>query len=408
MLWWPVGPVKAVAQTFTVLYTFDSVNYANGFGPVGTLAMDGNGVLYGVTSFGGAYTNCFDGPSSGCGTVYSLSPPASSGGAWTQTVLWSFGASASNGADPNGVLMGAGGVLYGTTTFGGQAGCGAVFSLKPPSTAGGAWTETIIWAFPATDGVVYPSGLALGGNGALYGADADGGPGHHGDIYSLNPPSSPGGTWKHTELWVAGSDRDGLGPEAGVVLGSGGEIYATAYGGGTGASGIVFSLTPPAAPGARWTETILYNFPEGTGWHPMALSLGPGGVLYGTTDLLAPPSKQGGTIFSLTPPASQGGQWTETTLWQFPTINRIGGSSDEPYGPLLIQPQTGALFGATGNGYSAGVLFELAPPSSEGSGWSLQVLPPKNTLELPTLGLGAPGALYGTDSETNIVWSLTP
>jgi hypothetical protein len=188
--------------------------------------------------------------------------------------------------------IGRDGVLYGTTTYGGQAVgggcCGTVFSLKPPGTSGGTWTEEIIWLFPANDGVVYPSGLAIGSNGAIYGTDTNGGPRHHGDVYALDPPSSPGGAWRHTELWVAGIDRDGLGPEAGVVLGSGGELYATAYGGGTLASGIVFSLTPPAAPGAGWTETILYNFPEGTGWHPMALSLGPGRVLYGTTDLLAP------------------------------------------------------------------------------------------------------------------------
>ena len=127
-----------MAQTFTALYTFDSVNYANGSGPAGTLAMDGNGVLYGVTSLGGTYTNCFDGPGSDCGTAYALTPPASPGGAWTETVLWSFGASASDGADPNGVVMGRNGVLYGTTTYGGQNGCGAVFSPTPPSTPGGA------------------------------------------------------------------------------------------------------------------------------------------------------------------------------------------------------------------------------------------------------------------------------
>jgi hypothetical protein len=403
--------VQAVAQTFTVLHTFDGVNYANGSAPVGALAMDGNGVLYGVTAQGGAYGQCDDGEEYGCGTVYSLTPPASPGGAWTETVLWSFGATASDGSDPNGIVMGRNGVLYGTTTFGGQpiggGCCGTVFSLTPPSSPGGAWTEAIIWLFPADGVSAYPSGLAIGSKGALYGANASGGPRYHGDLYSLDPPASPGGAWRHTELWAAREDRDGLEPEAGVVIGSGGEIYATAFGGGSGNSGIVFSLTPPAAPGAGWTQTVLYNFPEGTGWHPTALSLGAGGVLYGTTILNAPPSKQGGTIFSLAPPASQGEPWTETTLWEFPTIKGEGGTSDQPEGSLLIQPQTGALFGATGDYNSPGVLFELVPPSSEGSGWTEQVLPPKNTLELPMLGLGVPGALYGTDAGTNIVWSLT-
>ncbi len=167
----------------------------------------------------------------------------------------------------------------------------------------------------------------IGGNGGLYGTNANGGRNNHGDVYSLDPPAAPGGEWKHTEIWVADGNRYGLGPRAGLVIGSGNTLYATAYGGGTGASGLVFSLTPPTTPGAGWTETILYNFPAGTGWHPMALSLGAGGALYGTTNM-GRPSKQGGTIFSLTPPTSQGGPWTETTLWEFPTISREAASSD--------------------------------------------------------------------------------
>jgi uncharacterized repeat protein (TIGR03803 family) len=407
MLCWPLAPVQAVAQTFTVLYTFDSVNYANGYAPTGALAMDGNGVLYGVTSVGGAYSQCDDGAEYGCGTVYSLSPPAASGSAWTETVLWSFGASASDGSIPIGVVMGRDGVLYGTTSNGGQSSCGTVFSLTPPSTPGGAWTEAIIWTFPACGGVLYQSGLAADSKGTLYGTDFYGGPRRRGDVYSLNPPASPGGAWRHTELWVSRDEASGENPQAGVVIGPDGVLYATAFYGGSGRSGVVFSLTPPTAPGAGWTQTVLYNFPEGTGWHPTALALGTDGVLYGTTYLLEPTSKQGGTIFSLTPPAAQGDPWTETTLWQFPTIRRIGGTSDAPYGPLLIQPQTGALFGATGNGYSFGVLFEVVPPSSIGSGWNEQTLPP-NSLNQPMLGLGRPGALYGTDGVANWVWSLTP
>jgi hypothetical protein len=412
-LWWSAVSVPVAAQTFTVLYTFDSVSYANGSEPVGTLAVDGNGVLYGVTAQGGAYTNCFDGPGSGCGTVYSLAPPASPGGAWTETVLWSFGAGANDGSSPNGIAIGRDGVLYGTTTYGGQAVgggcCGTVFSLKRPSTPGGTWTEAIIWSFSANDGVVYPSGLAIDSNGALYGTDTNGGPRHHGDVYALDPPSSPGGGWRHTELWVAGSDRDGLGPEAGVAIGAGHVLYATAYGGGTGGRGLVFALAPPAQPGGLWTETVLYNFPEAATQHPMALSFGADGVLYGTT-VLSHKDMQGGTIFSLAPPASQGGSWGEATLWQFPTISRNAATSDEPAGPLLIQPQTGALFGATGSGYvpGSGTLFELVPPGSGGSEWSKLLLSPAASLWVPTVGLMSGGVIYGADAGYNTVWSVVP
>ncbi len=141
MVWWLAAPANSVAQTFTALYTFDSANYAYGSQPVAGLAMDGNGVLYGVTAQGGVYTDCGTGPGAGCGTVYSLAPPASPGGEWTETVLWSFGASASDGANPTGLVMGRDGVLYGTTTYGGQPTgggcCGTVFSLTPPNSPGG-------------------------------------------------------------------------------------------------------------------------------------------------------------------------------------------------------------------------------------------------------------------------------
>ena len=83
------GPTGA--QTFTYLYTFDPVNYANGAYPNGNLAIDRNGVLYGTTQMGGVYSQSPGGADEGCGTVYSLTPPASRGGPWTETVLWSFG-----------------------------------------------------------------------------------------------------------------------------------------------------------------------------------------------------------------------------------------------------------------------------------------------------------------------------
>lgn len=64
-----------------------------------------DGVLYGTAEAGGAYN---------WGTVFSLTPPTSAGGAWTQAVLLSF--DKNNGGNPLGALVtGPNGVLYGTT-----------------------------------------------------------------------------------------------------------------------------------------------------------------------------------------------------------------------------------------------------------------------------------------------------
>ncbi len=85
--------------------------------------MSENGALYGTTQNGGG--------SAGSGTVFQLAPPATSGGAWTETVLHSFTGQNGDGAKPVAALVMSAGVLYGTTSKGGTAGKGAVFAVAP-------------------------------------------------------------------------------------------------------------------------------------------------------------------------------------------------------------------------------------------------------------------------------------
>src|ERR1700722_19348514 len=135
----PVPP--STAWTQTVLYSFGASG--DGTFPVGGLIFDGSGNLYGTASRDGAF---------GFGTVFELSPPATSSGAWTETVLYSFkGPKKKDGNGPfAGLTFDSSGNLFGTTVSGGVAttentfGCGVVFELTPPATAGGAWTETVI------------------------------------------------------------------------------------------------------------------------------------------------------------------------------------------------------------------------------------------------------------------------
>lgn len=55
---------------------------------------------------------------------------------------------ASTGAYPQGpVVIGADGVLYGTTYLGGTYGAGTVFSLTPLSSPGVAWTIAVLYEF---------------------------------------------------------------------------------------------------------------------------------------------------------------------------------------------------------------------------------------------------------------------
>jgi uncharacterized repeat protein (TIGR03803 family) len=61
-----------------------------------------------------------------------LTPPASSGQAWTETLLHSFDGGNSDGSySEAGVVIGPNGTLYGVTAGGGTANAGTVFALRP-------------------------------------------------------------------------------------------------------------------------------------------------------------------------------------------------------------------------------------------------------------------------------------
>jgi uncharacterized repeat protein (TIGR03803 family) len=112
-----------------VLYSFKG-SPSDGTNPnLDGVVIGTGGVLYGATVTGGTVHPSCGIP--GCGVAFQLTPPASPGGVWTETVLHDF-TSGSDGVSPNGLVIGSGGMLYGTTYGGGGAlGWGTVFALKP-------------------------------------------------------------------------------------------------------------------------------------------------------------------------------------------------------------------------------------------------------------------------------------
>jgi hypothetical protein len=147
------------AWTYTVLYYFE--DQQSGAFPVGGLAFDTSGNLYGATDSGGA--------------VFQLAPPS-----WTFTVIYRF-TGGHDGSRPDAALTFNNGILYGTTLWGGGGpcppyGCGTAFQLAPPQSGGGTWTETILHAFQGgSDGNGPLSNLVFGVGGALYGTTSYGG-----------------------------------------------------------------------------------------------------------------------------------------------------------------------------------------------------------------------------------------
>src|SRR5438309_11263579 len=168
----------ANAATETLLHTFTETT---SFWPQGALIEDSTGNLYGTTRAGGTY---------GVGTVFELSPPAVSGGAWTITNLYSFVPYGSGGYVPiSDRVRDQKGSFYGTYYSGGDpsCNCGGVFKLNPPAVQGGAWTEGSLYAFEqGGDGhLPTPFALALTTTGTLFGTTSRGGTWDSGVLYQL-------------------------------------------------------------------------------------------------------------------------------------------------------------------------------------------------------------------------------
>jgi len=400
-----ISTTYIAAQTPKTLYSFTGSDGAN---PQAGVTSSGT-VLYGTTHSGG---------SAGFGTVYSPTAPASPGGAWTEAVLYNF-SGGSDGANPSAsVVIGSGGVLYGTTFYGGQ-GFGTVFSLTPPASPGGVWTEAVLHSFTdGTDGLNPLAGVTIGKGGALYGTTYNAN-----NVFKLSPPASPGGKWHSTVLYTfpcTVTSCAGGGP-TGIVIGKGGVLYSTTvYGGSCSFSpigcGTVFSLTPPATAGGAWTESTLYNFTGAAdGESPQSVAIGSGGVLYGAAEF----GGSEGTVFSLTPPASPGGAWTEATLHNF-----TGGTDGAAPAKGVVIGQGGVLYGTTiagGNGSPGvrgyGTVYSLTPPASPGGAWTETILSTFNGRNgsNPNAGvvIGPGGALYGVTgyggaSGAGTVFALQP
>ncbi len=220
-------PRTAPAATFTNLYNFGTHGTADANNPYAGVILDNAGNLYGTTYGGGT---------SGLGTVYELSPPAAGQTAWSETILYSFYTSHQDGVAPTGRLVfGPGGVLYGTTTRAGGPGGnadGTVFALTPPVAPGAPWTETTLHVFTQADGDggLPEAGLAIDAGGTLYGTTNRGGTAKKkstgfGTVFSLSPPAAGGTSWTETILYTySNTTRDGISPPTDILLGGNGPL----------------------------------------------------------------------------------------------------------------------------------------------------------------------------------------
>jgi uncharacterized repeat protein (TIGR03803 family) len=326
--------------TETLLYSFGA-SPTDGAAPVSLIeGSDGN--FYGVTNSGGTGLCQF-----GCGTVFQLTP----GG--VETVLYSF-SGGTDGDQPNSLIQGTDGNLYGTTSFGGGAGavcsggCGVVFRM---TTAG---VETVLYTFAATSSTdgARPVGLVQGTDGNFYGMTFQGGTANDGTVFKLTPAGAE--TVLHS--FVGGSD--GAMPEASLVEGSDGNFYGTAEQGGgssacTGGCGIAFNITPAGV------LTVLHAFAGGTADGALpetTLIQASDGNFYGTTSAggtaaTGDCSLGCGTAFKMSMLGAV------STLYQFTPYPGAGAPS--PSG--LLQATDGNFYGTTQNAgqFGFGSVFKM-------------------------------------------------
>jgi len=209
------------ARTESVLYSFAAIVDC---GNPKAVIQGSDGNFYGIASTDGQNTPMSGEP----GALFKITP----GG--VETVLYVFGASSSDGAQPNSLIQGSDGNFYGTTLAGGANRGGTVFKVTPDG------VETVLYAFGASssDGIG-PNSLIQGSDGNFYGTTGGGGAntenGNLGDgtIFKV----TPGGV--ETVLYSFGaSSSDGVGP-VGLIQGSDGYFYGTTSEGGNGV-GTVF------------------------------------------------------------------------------------------------------------------------------------------------------------------------
>jgi uncharacterized repeat protein (TIGR03803 family) len=224
-----LSPQLDGTYSFSILHSFSG---SDGVSPQYGVTFDSAGNIYGTTEEGGRGKSICN---HGCGVVYKLSP---SGGTWEETVLFEFDGIV--GAYPiSPISIDKSGNLYGTFEIGGGGNCplfpstcGGVFKLVPGSSRK--------YAFYFNDnggpnGGNPQNGVTIGIGNTLYGTTgvADGG-----QVYMLQG-SQETVLYNFCSL---SSCTDGSVPSPGNVVIRGGGLYGSTVQGGDYGLGVVYRI----------------------------------------------------------------------------------------------------------------------------------------------------------------------
>jgi len=277
-----IAPSGVETVLFNFTYDADTNSSVNGIWPTAGLVQGPDGSFYGTAQSGGnnqAVCNAVD----GCGTIFRITSKG------VFSLLHQFCSNQCSdgsieGGQPVGrLLLASDGNFYGVTIEGGFFSQGTVYRITPSGKI------TILYYFNgnengATDGLNPAAGLIEGKDGNLYGTTQFGGlDGAGGTIFKM----TKGGVETILHNWVRngnGDFPDGSQPRGALIQASDGNFYGTTYfssNGGIPVLGTLFRLTRDNV------FTKLYDFNLNNTYS----GIGPGagviqasdGNLYGTT-----------------------------------------------------------------------------------------------------------------------------
>jgi len=347
---------EAKAQVHGYLHTIARVSIPyegllnpEGLRPYGELVQTPDGRLYGTASMGGAAGN---------GTIFYVVDGPNAGSAAKPVLVHAFTGADALGTIPDGLTLGADGLIYGVTRSGGAHGSGTIFSL----TSSGTLTTLHAFSERGPDGRnvdgAGPSGKLLQTtDGSFYGVTTFGGAWGSGAVYRLGAD----GSFSTLYSFAAADDvtlvnSTGANPRVGLTPGPDGNFYGVTEMGGSTAGGVAFRLTTSGEISVLHDFFRDLTYATTDGVRPSAaLLLASDGNFYGTT---ITGGKNGyGVIFRLTPSG------TYTILHHFGSILDVPPVADgqSPAAPLIELPD-GNLVGTTGVGYgkALGTIFSMS------------------------------------------------
>ncbi|PWU17419.1 MAG: hypothetical protein C5B50_11385 [Verrucomicrobia bacterium] len=312
-------------SNYSIMRYFFTTGGGDGANPRGPLVWGNDGFLYGTSYSGG---------SNALGMVFRMSSDAG-----TYSVLHTFTHAGADGRNPNTLLQGTDGMLYGATYRGGTNGYGTLFKVSKQGTG-----YMVLWHFAIRD-IWTVAGFLQGSDGLLYGTTLAG------TLFSIHTDGSG-----YTVLHSFGAGLDGKGPSRALIQGADGWLYGMTTDGGAGGLGTIFKVNTN---GDGYVVLRNFGLYASEGYAPVSLIQCSDGALYGAT--YRGGSGDSGALFRMNTDGTG-----LSVLWSF----SLASSNARYLFERSVQGADGAIYAATQGGGSSdnGTVFSI---QTNGTGFSI-------------------------------------